>query len=547
MSAKFCRLDVILENRPVYDALGRVVPEMTPRVGAHLFHWADPVRARGWFQVARKLLADKSRLALLDAPINKTDQKANRAQAASQTLYVAEILTAIARGYNLLNVVWWNDPEARRLYRTYIAGSPQTYSGNSGRSIFEETTDYNEGWYTKDNAFPLSSMNGGSLQAVALNTLGSRVIPGKPFAISAQLLLSPIEPLRSGQLISSASALYNVPMVRSKFAGVCSPVLVNEASIAGSGYTRLSFPVGRPIGAAGAPDGFGGAFGQAADLAISGAHFSDLGFPWADQCKHDAGYGLAYSPEIPVVILPGGEELPAGFDDWRGAYLVRVGGFITAPLRAYLAYFAAWTQSLIDRMPGQIIQDSRAFVAYQNKGTIDNNGGVSVAIDKLLNTDSQIYDQQHQPSPTAAYAAASIAALGAALGTVTSGISAVVGGAIAAIISVADMLILKGTSGHGRDDLGRYKLQFERSWLSGNPAQLAADQGAPSLPPSEISDPPGAGVLWTDAPCPPAITATDPAGTNPVNSKPKSSGNGWMWGLALAGLIALGYSAKDRK
>lgn len=500
MSLQFCKLIFPVEARSLQDAYGNHLPVYPLQYGSLLEQWADPTRSVGWIREANRLLRDNARIASLDAPVNRQDRTANANQANAQYQYVREIVTAIAHVYNLLNLVWWNDPDARRLYRQYIAGPPAIENIGStntpNRSVFEQIPDYNPNWYTKDYSFPTANYlsNGwGQLQSNALRQADhAGAKPGTRFAISALILMAPTTALNPGQAVEMASAVYNTPMVRMKYAQSCSFPLSAADSSVGSG---------------GNFSGFGGRLGSVAQQAAT-QPATLVSFPWDLQCQETSTSYTAYSSDgygnSPHAIMPDGTELPKGFDDWRAAYYGPMyngwtGTVVTAPLRDYLVWLQAWAASLAARTLPQIIQDTRAFTVYQNSMTIKYNGTtVQQAIASIVNTNADIEAQKHARSAEATVTsgfllgAAGVASSVPGAGTV----AAVILGAAAAVVSVVDMLITKGTKGHGRDDLGRYKLQLERAWLSGDPTALDAQTGAPILPSSEAVDPPGKGTAW---------------------------------------------------
>lgn len=501
MSAQFCRLSITVQNRPLENVLGKVVANPL-LVGKTLLHWADPIRAGAWFRHAKQLLSDSKRMTDLDRPVDTKDLQNNIAQSRAQVDYVAEILGAIAKGYNLLNIVWSNDPLARKNYRLFVSGPPTLYGGSFFTSLFSQEESYNKKWYTT-NPFP-GAFYGGSLPSAALHRTNSA--EGIHFVPSAGLTIAavPGTTIPSGLSVDLAQAIYNVPFVRSREIVRCGE--------------RLVYPINEQC---------------------------------SYQPPHTADPVAGKSASFSVAKMPDGTSLPVQFDDWRAAYygslgdvfagnMVSGGAAVAAPLRDYLVWLSVWVQSLIDRTPTQIIQDSRAFVAYENAGTIAHNRN---ALQQIIDTPGDVEAQIHALDP--GWQAVASGAL--AVGTAAGGIGAVIGGAVAAVITVGNMLIPKGVSGHGRDDLGRWKLQFERAWLSGNLGSEDPGEGQPILPPQDLSDPPAEGIFWKSSPCPVAPKAPVPGTSTDESSDSTSGSKKGLIALGLAGALGIGYFVYTRK
>lgn len=522
MNVQFCRLDILIENRPLYDAAGRMVTDRLPlQVGGHLLHWAAPGPAWVWFKEAKRLLEDREAIARLDAPVNTQDARANASQALAQFNYVLQIVSAISRGYNLLNIVAWNDPIARQLYRYWIAGPPEMFGQNSSEAVFDQASDYNPNWYTGTQHLPMASMSGGKLQQTALRQTSTQ--PGGFFFPSALVVMTSVQPVGNGLTVENSAAVRNSPFVQNEYSTYC--------------QGQVDFPISYACGMQGARVVFGGP--------------ASVDPAWAFRA-----------------VMPDGSVLPYMLDDWRAAYAGsfyggREGG-VAAPLRSYLQYFSTWVNGILSRTPYQVIQDSRAFVVYQNSRTITLNGGTDVAIGQILRTDQDVYAQMHTPNSSLDAAAAAAPLLGTAIGAAAGGIGAplgaVIGGAVGAVIKIVNLSIPGDVRGHGRDDLGRYKLRFERGWLSGNPAAASPDEGAPALPADDLNFSPTfaasvisavSGSPETANACP---TAAMPASTPAPGEAPPaatgiqgstqggiaSSGHGPSGAAVVIGLLAVG-------
>jgi hypothetical protein len=526
MTAQFCRLQIVVEGGRLFAGLDgkEIEPSEYPLpIGSTMLHWADIARARGWFWEAMRLLNlgngddnDQKRLAALYAPVNTKDKTANNRQATEQFQYINDILSAIAHGYNLLNIAWHNDPVAREAYRTELAGPPKV-SGQNASGVFSADRDYNPQWYT-GNEWYAHTQNTSPLQTDAIQIAKGK--PGDKFVPSALLVLASMDPLPSNAPVALSHRVYNAPAATSLFQQNC-PVGPVYKDLSTVDFTRA------------------------------------IDFPWSKRCESGSkgfAFGQGYQPI--KAIMPDGTTLPEGFDDWRAAY---AGQFyqgdagIAAPLAGYFAWLHGWVKSLTDRSPLQIIQDARAYTAWQNLNTLAVNAS---ALQQIASLGSSLSQQQHAPDQGFQIAEASLGVV-AGVASAAGGVGAIVGlvaGATAAVLAVTDAVVTKSIKGVGRDDLGRYKPQLERAWLSGDPGTPDASIGTPSLPDNELRDPPGEGTVWSSMDCP---TAPVSGGSNdPSGSGGGSGGSGtpslssW-WGSistpakvgVFAGVAGVGFLA----
>ncbi len=522
MAAQFCLLQIVVEGGRLFAGLnGQTIQssEYPLTVGSTIAHWADAPRAAGWFKEAWRLLnlrdstdpGDQKRYAALYAPVNTTDKAANNRTATEQFQYITDVLRAIARGYNLLNVVWHNDPVAREAYRAHLAGPPK-FEGQSASGVFAADQDYNPAWYTHDEFLPQAQPTGGDLQQTALSMTGGKWggKPGDKFAPSALLVLASMDPIGDNGPVALSKRVYNAPAVTSALRQTC-PV--------GPIYNGLTLD-----------------FTSAID------------FPWRKRCEAGSnGFGSALK-----AIMPDGTALPDGFDDWRAAYRGQLyqsdpvfnqgDGGIVAPLADYYPWLYAWAKSLTSRSPLQIIQDTRAYTAWQNALTLQAN---QAALQQIADLGNVLSQQQHAPDEGWNIAAGTLGVV-AAVASAAGGVGAIVGlvaGAAAAVIKVTDAIVTKGTKGIGRDDLGRYKPQFERGWLSGNPAITDVSVGAPSLPSSELQDPPGEGTAWSPMDCPEhpvAASSSSGSGSSGGSLPGLGSVSGWWHSLSAPAKLGVG-------
>jgi len=504
MTAQFCRLPIVVAPKRLFkDATGEVVreEEYPLQIGSLLVHWADPVRAAGWFKEAWRLLNDHERIERLNAPVNTSNRNDNSRQATEQFGYVIEVLRAVSHGYNQLNILWHNDPTAREAYRRFVAGGPKLSGDNAG-SVFDAGLDYNPDWYTKDEYLPRAQSTT-LLQSVALAQTGGKA--GDRFAPVALLVAASMDPLPSNGPVALSRRVFNAPVVTSLFRQSC-PV--------GTVYKDLS--------------------------AVDFTGYID--FPWTKRCESGAkGFAFDQGYQPLKSVMPDGSELPTGFDDWRAAYrgpLYQGDAGITPPLIEHLSWLRAWVHSLVTRSPAQIIQDSRAYTAWQNLRTLSANAS---ALEQIGSLGATISQQQHAPDVGLELAAGSLAIAGGVAAAVGGPVGAVVGlvaGATAAVIKITDAVVTKGTKGIGRDDLGRYKPQLERAWLSGDPATGLVSAGAPALPASELQDPPGMGSVWDPKECP-----TVPIRSGSSGGSASESVTGWWRSLSTPAKVGVGVGA----
>ncbi len=474
--------------RPLKDVMGNTLTIQPVQPGQTLLHWADPDLAMAWFNRANDLLNDSQRMRNLTKPPTFVDAAANVAAAQAQWTYVGEIMYAISSAYNALNINWYNDPTTRTIYRSMFPGLPFAQNGLTDDSIFGSDNDYRHDWYTASVDTPY--INAG------VGAGGDGQSGSSPFGSIVQKL---IEGRINGYPLPGRSLLHPIDVVlTSMFQTTVPPGTVpRDNSVDASLSVMNSFMCrDRNPWSLNAPKYAAEPFA---------ARYPD--FPY------DAGtINGAQLPNAYTVV----SGVPVQMDDWRAYYFniaqQVLGQEVTSEqlgaacgLFYYLPFFKNIVAGALARNASQIIQDSRGFVLYMNAGFIRKNGGLPSAIQNVLNTRLDIAHQQMQYQGVFNAIGSGAAALGAALATSTYGISALVGGAVAATASIAGAEYRAGYTGHGKDDLGRLKPIFERAWLSGDPSYSDPNQGAPEFP---VENPPG---------YPPAGTSNQGiAGLNPV-------------------------------
>src|SRR5579859_2301052 len=90
-------------------------------------HWMDSQLAHAWIVEASRVagLASVAAIGNGDPPVSYVNE------AGYDVGPIDRCLSAILRAYNAMNIPWYMDPEARRLWRLYISGTPQVSGGRT--------------------------------------------------------------------------------------------------------------------------------------------------------------------------------------------------------------------------------------------------------------------------------------------------------------------------------------------------------------------------------------------------------------------------------
>lgn len=406
-----------------------------------------------------------------------------------------DVLAALMAGYNALNIPWIVDPEARRLWRAHVAGRPAAYGGTTGIAEFGAAFDYNPAWFVPTSVTPGFSEGGdasvrtGDLAAATPELVGRDPIGNVPTAF---------------------------PWLR-----------VPPALKAGSRNETERDP---------------------AYAAVIENYYAGGGFPDARQGDPETHFVPAPEEHARDIDHPAGPDLPRGtrgdrvytfttgyFNFVEGAVGKRV-----APAPAFYApWLAAWVAAVARRTPEDVVLAARAYTTYLNNTAASLNGGAPAYLAAVANVPAEVLrDETTGPQQAGLrVAAAGAAAVGGAFAGVTFGISALIGGAAALVLTSASALVRGNPDQIHRDEFGRFKPVLERGWLAGNPGD-PTDLGRPPL---DVPAPPG----WTrphpifgGMPIfPQAPSRSDASGLAPPAAPLSTAAR---VGLVLAGLAAVG-------
>ncbi len=466
-------------------------------IGRRIRHWAAPEDAIGWFRQAAFWLNDNARIELLKGR-----------SPAEQAAFLELVQGAIISAFNCLNIVWWTDPISRSLYRKYFAGNPNTTGSSMREALFGRRANYGGstpvvsgstsdyyGWFVPNSDVPVVRDPGGLIPRAAwqnflrhnANTHPMMFIPTLGFNLST---LSGVAIPDVSDMVGSLAVELETDVKNNYFLTLGNGA-INRCS-AGLAYPRqCSYVVPNVVGLYGY------------DSTVAGRP-SDWDTNWFQIA---ASSGLAPNSRL--------------FESY-------------GPFR-YIDYLREWMAGMTSRTGAQIIQDSRAYVAFANNESVVAMGGRTQFITEALGAAGDVVAQQAALDPGLDAAAQAAFALGGALAGVTYGISAVVGGLVGGGLMLANRGIRKDVSNRGKDDLGRWKPVFERAWLSGDPNST----GQP--------DPPAFQVEFA----PPEFTPLPPRGTivAPGNSRIQtaSSSDFPIGKIALgAGVAFVGWQAIKR-
>ena len=442
-----------------------------------VLHWADPDLAAAWFRRASQLANDTARIAALDKPLESADAQLGL----QQTRFMQLIVEALASGYNALNIPWYNHPTARALWREWWAGpvggaGPQ--NSNTQTNEYRERPDWNDAWYKgqkSDWLFPVGAQLALAAGAGA-STLGVTHFTGR-LPSQAEANFRRLYPRRSYanghpvEIIQRAGLTLGLP--------VDEPARENAQIVYERDVINLPFAVGQ-YSSGTLPDG----------TAVNGW----LCPPPTDIFKCGGGEATEYC-RLGDRSCNSGQPLAGAVFDWRAFWFdgavelfgtevdPRVKLSTAVPLRDHLPWLQAWATAAAAESPQQIILSARAWV-WEVNATWQMVLGEETFLSKLAENPARLREQVRRPDPTATAVAGGVAVVGAAFGAVTFGISALIGGAVSTVISLADAFNAHATSGVGKDDLNRYKPVYERGWLSGDPSNAHA------MPVYSVADPP---------------------------------------------------------
>lgn len=439
-------------------------------------HWMDSDLATAWFRRARGL-ALRSTSSLMSLT-----QVATGAQSVQlyhdQALFIHQIAEAIANGFNALNIPWYLHRASRELYWTYLSGRPvMAY-------MFSKSTNANgtrDGWYTdqrdgaQDGLPVVTDRSTGTIPRIGRALYKKRV--GN---VSRNLFV---------QTVGIGISLWNIRGVsdldEALRTGSATDDWYLRDDIVNHSFVRsvlrydpnfLFSQVGQDLTA------MCSGTREPPVLQTTYAAWSPMAYPLhkCDTAMPHEGWIVANENSS----LDGANSL-GDSDDWRsfrGDFGAHIGD---VPMRMsmgpfhYLQWLKDWTAILVAQTPEEIVSSAREMAIYCNTKWLESNARAASAI---LSAASDQMAQATARDPNLRYAEAAVGAAGAALASVTYGISAVAAAVINLGIEIG--VALQDPDGDkviaGRDDLGRIKPILERSWLSGNPADPTAD-GTPRI------------------------------------------------------------------
>lgn len=459
----FQLLTITTQDRPVLRPDGEPAPaEEQLVVGQTFKHWADTTNARRWFLQAWAWLNDASYKAECDAPPNFTDYAINAEQTRKQLDFVGRVCWALMQGYNHLNVPAMNDPAARRAYHKWVSGGP------AGSTLSAQM----QNWFR-----PEANFGGGSFDT---GELGRWFLPNRAYPIFGGP--APAAGGNIGKLARNAfDRLYDAGPGRAPAAEYPSAFVVNVGITLESDNRGENKP-GNPVDY---------------QLYVRNRAFSDREYSTPEITDRLLGTrGVGY-------LLPEGVRLPnpytSGYQfwDWRAVFFdvdpwAGPAGDgpkpLVAPMRAYLDYLNELVEAALSRSPEQIIQDTRAFVAWMNAMQIQvgYSRNANAFLSGVMGVDATSRLQQLAGDPNLALASNLVGTFGAGIGGVVAaanpiagGIVALASGAVSGILRLINTQITGDVRGVGVDDFGRWKPRLVRSVLSGDISN--ADYGMPQI------------------------------------------------------------------
>jgi len=547
--------------------------------GPTVDHYADLSLARWWFSIALALATDLRIITRLDSvnprtgrfPEQSADGPMNPVGWYAQMYYVRAIAEAIANGYNALNVPWYMDPVARALYRDWFAG-------HDDDSEFDPRTNHNEGnWFTSKE----------QCGEKRYSVLRARVQPGAWTNMKVGEL-----PARLDRLLDASHAaddgLRNRKIEFLQKAGVMlwSSAADKDPYIATSTVNRgfaSGFAMGwdvifaSPLGLSRAPtDAELALYKRGTDWDLSEAKPS---LEWQRFAPTVDRPDIFNDDWYAKIIHASPLQDRNNISDWRtggfdpgGILGVDVQGSV--PLRWYLAWFREWALSLTTEDPPSMLLASelptvdpgRSWIGFGPGRVIPRRTAGAVLRDVKTYAMSvnlawgQVLGGQGRFAAALAQKAeefghsqpnATIRMVGGVISAIGGGIVSAVGGkaigeaagtfAGAGVTMLTELLASAipsyDCSGYGRDDLGRAKPNFERSYLSGDPNR--------DTPPSNTVPVPFGFCRGTDtmpALIPMPAPAAPPGGTND-GTKDKGLGTVGKVAIAAMSIGAVGLAA----
>lgn len=464
-------LQISVGTPVIYDGLGHRV-DLGPTVpGTIMTQWADLPLARAWAAEAWRLVNDAAAIADLDSRT-----------AREGLAYTARCGQAVMNFYNALNIPWWNDPEARLLYRANWAGWALGTVG-AATTEFSTAADWNQDWFKPGLRYPRGKDFVGSYsnrvrqaflglyprQDQAASHPIDLVFPALPVVIDptntglgflGPFGMDPALPADRGEggverafALPGADSWYNV------FPGSAPDDYFAPARDTRDTRTGLA-PRSNIL------DQLGGNW----ERVRSSGTWNDIGIDVATP----APFGGEFDPNVPLNVA--------------------------VPIKWVFLWLQSWAASLGLRAPEDVIVSSRVYAMWENRKWLAKLQ--DRYIEQVINAQATVKEQIDRVSVGAQAATSLLTGIGSgSLAIAGTGAAGPIGSAVLGVIGVASILSAQlvgigarlSASGevYGvyRDDIGRYKPYFERGWLSGNAMSAAnPDMDAPAL---IIPAPPG--------------------------------------------------------
>jgi len=506
----FQRVTIQVVNRPF------VVPSATPpvyplRIGHSFDQYMAPDDAMGWFAQAAAMLTD-SEIA-----------RVNGLSPRGQFDHVDAVMTAIERGANNLNIFIWSDPVSRACYRKWLSGPPASFANifdprlnwggdRTGGSGFG--SGFEVGWYVPNSNLPVidDSDTTGLIPKAArakFRAAISTVTNPNQFVPTIGFDLSTVHgeaPSGGSNEITRELLVALQPNVINRH-WIIQGSLGSDTCVAGFAYPRVcQYVPGQIVGVGGFKD----------NARVQGDDWNrwDTFFAQAPAIGYS---GTLICAEGPYRYLPFLRELVAGF---------------------------------LSRTPAEIVQDTRAFITYQNAEGVIANGGPAAFLAASTGASGDVLTQMVQTNAGAQGASTAAIAVGTAL-VAAGGYAAVAGLIVMAagyFAQIADRLIAKDVTGHGKDDLGRFKPVLERFALSGDATLPDTDPSAhPGFPayqaPAGTVSRSTSGFFIPFIPTFPTLQQTrSNTSTDVLREKAKEKANNEFWGR-LGVSVVLAWSA----
>jgi hypothetical protein len=485
----------------------------------------------------------------------------------AQASYVRALFECIARGYDAMNVPWYIDPLARQLFRDWFAG----HADNE----FDPQSDYNSGyWFStreqcgeKRFAVLRPRITPGADSLSTVGEMPARLTSMWRNLVSAedQRTLEFVQ--KAGVLLWSGSATSDPYMAASaQNRGFASNLTMYGPTNELSGFWWDARAFARGTGS-----------DPKSELTSAETGRLDSGSsPWnlwgnrpISRSFSDDWYAkLLHAP--PLQPRDRISDWRAGGFDHQGVAGVHVQG--TVPLRWYVAYAREWlqmlcqddpvsssaapdmpsvrsdrrwsgfgTSSLPRRSVGEVLQQSLSN-ALQINLTWGSIYGSQQRLAQVLAEKSAEFGRS-QPNRVIGAVTAATSSIGTAVGTaLLPGVGALIGVGVDTIGKILAAAIPEYVcDGYGRDDLGRAKPIFERTYLSGDPERGVKPSFSVALP---------FGFCRTVVELPPILLVPD-APVRRDQEEEKDSGSMAKVlvpvGLAVAGIAAVYFVSRSRR